>query len=361
MQSIATIGLDIAKSVFQVHGVDAAGHVVVRRQLKRQHVLAFFARLPPCLIGIEACASSHYWARELQAVGHTVRLIPPAYVKPYVKRQKNDAADAEAICEAVTRPNMRFVPVKTVEQQGCLVLHRTRHLLVRQQTATINSIRAHLAEFGIVAPVGRRGVENLLEVIADANDARVPEVARACVATLGVQLQQLKVQILELDRRILAWHRSNEESRRLNHIPGVGQLLATALVASIADPKAFRSGRDFSAWIGLVPKQNSSGGKDKLGNISSGRQQPRSLVSRPQQSSLYSQMHTSNRSACCPCSNRVSATSRAAVYGPVRTVVWEGRSREAPPYPDRSDFVHWHEAAEPGCPPLRSPPGVNRT
>ncbi len=153
MQTIATIGLDIAKSVFQVHGVDSAGQVVVRRQLKRRQVLAFFGKLPPCLIGIEACASSHYWARELQALGHTVRLIPPAYVKPYVKRQKNDAADAEAICEAVTRPNMRFVPIKTPEQQGCLVLHRTRHLLVRQQTATINSIRAHLAEFGIVAPV----------------------------------------------------------------------------------------------------------------------------------------------------------------------------------------------------------------
>jgi transposase len=206
--------------------------------------------------------------RELQALGHTVRLIPTAYVKPYVKRQKNDAADAEAICEAVTRPNMRFVPIKTPEQQGCLVLHRTRHLLVRQQTATINSIRAYLAEFGIVAPVGRRGVEQLLEVISDAKDTRVPEVARACVAALGVQLRQLKAQILDFDRQILAWHRSNETSRRLNQVPGVGPVLATALVASIADPKVFRSGRDFSAWIGLVPKQNSSGGKDKLGNIS---------------------------------------------------------------------------------------------
>src|ERR1700757_3073133 len=163
---------------------------------------------------------------------------------------------------------MRFVPIKTLEQRGCLLLHRTRHLLVRQQTATINSIRAHLAEFGIVAPVGRRGVEHLLEVIADANDTRVPDVARACVTTLGVQLRQLKAQILEFDRLILVWHRSNEASRRLNHIPGVGPVLATALVASIADPKSFRSGRDFSAWIGLVPKQNSSGGKDKLGNIS---------------------------------------------------------------------------------------------
>jgi transposase len=268
MQTISTIGLDIAKSVFQVHGVDAAGQVVVRRQLKRRHVLAFFQKLPPCLVGIEACASSHYWSRELQALGHTVRLMPPAYVKPYVKRQKNDSADAEAICEAVTRPNMRFVPTKTVEQQDCLVLHRTRHLFIRQQTSVINSIRAHLAEFGIVAPVGRRGVEQLLEIVADANDVRVPEVARACIAALGVQLRALKAQILELDRRILAWHRSSEVSRRLDHIPGIGPALATALVASIADPKVFRSGRNFSAWIGLVPKQNSSGGKDKLGNIS---------------------------------------------------------------------------------------------
>src|SRR5712664_1563440 len=166
MQMITTIGLDIAKSVFQVHGVDAAGEVVIRRQLKRRYVLAFFQKLSPCLVGIEACASSHYWSRELQALGHTVRLMPPAYVKPYVKRQKNDAADAEAICEAVTRPNMRFVPTKTPEQQSCLMLHRTRHLFIRQQTALINSIRAHLAEFGIVA-VGRNGVAQLLEVVAD--------------------------------------------------------------------------------------------------------------------------------------------------------------------------------------------------
>jgi transposase len=267
MQTITTVGLDIAKSVFQVHGVDAHGNVVVRRQLKRRYVLAFFQKLPPCLVGIEACASSHYWSRELQALGHTVRLMPPAYVKPYVKRHKNDAADAEAICEAVTRPNMRFVPTKTPEQQSCLTLHRTRHLFIRQQTAIINSIRAHLAEFGIVAPVGREGVEQLLKVVAAA-DTRLPEIARACVAALGAQLLGLKAQILAFDRRIMAWHRSNELSKRLDAIPGVGPALATALVASVADPKAFRSGRDFSAWIGLVPKQNSSGGKDRLGSIS---------------------------------------------------------------------------------------------
>jgi len=196
MQAITTIGLDIAKSVFQVHGIDAEGNVILRRQLKRHYVLAFFEKLPPCLVGIEACASSHHWSRELQALGHTVRLMPPAYVKPYVKRHKNDATDAEAICEAVTRPNMRFVATKTPEQQSCLALHRTRHLFIRQQTSVINAIRAHLAEFGIVAPVGRHGVEQLLGVVSDASDKRLPDVARACVAALGAQLQRLKVQIL---------------------------------------------------------------------------------------------------------------------------------------------------------------------
>ena len=268
MQAITTVGLDIAKSVFQVHGIDAGGQVVIRRQLKRRYVLTFFQKLPPCLVGIEACASSHHWSRELQALGHTVRLMPPAYVKPYVKRQKNDATDAEAICEAVSRPNMRFVATKTPEQQSCLMLHRTRHLFIRQQTAVINAIRAHLAELGIVAPVGRQGVEQLLGIVADPNDKRVPEVARVCIAALGTQLRVLKAQILEFDRMIIAWHRSNETSKRLDEIPGVGPALATALVASIADPKAFRSGRDFSAWIGLVPKQHSSGGREKLGGIS---------------------------------------------------------------------------------------------
>ena len=268
MQTVKTIGLDIAKSIFQVHGVDAESQVVIRRKLKRRYVLAFFQKLPPCLVGMEACATSHHWSRELQALGHTVRLMPPAYVKPYVKRQKNDAADAEAICEAVSRANMRFVETKTVEQQSCLTLHRTRHLFIRQQTSVINAIRAHLAEFGIIAPVGRKGLEQLLDIVADAKDKRIPDVARACVTALGAQLRALKAQILEFDRQIMRWHRSHETSKRLDEVPGVGPALATALVASIADPKAFRSGRDFSAWIGLVPKQHSSGGKDKLGSIS---------------------------------------------------------------------------------------------
>src|SRR6478609_3258551 len=268
MQTITTIGLDIAKTVFQVHGVDAGGQVIVRRQLKRRYVVPFFQKLSPCLVGIEACASAHHWSRELQALGHTVRLMPPAYVKPYVKRQKNDTTDAEAICEAVSRPNMRFVPTKSPEQQSCLMLHRARHLFIRQQTAVINSIRAYLAEFGIVAPVGRRGVEQLLAIVGDTADHRLPEVARACLAALGSQLRALKAQILEFDRRIIAWHRSNAMSKRLDAIPGVGPALATALVVSVADANAFRSGRDFSAWVGLVPKQNSSGGKDRLGSIS---------------------------------------------------------------------------------------------
>ena len=266
MQTVTTIGLDIAKSVFQVHGVDAEGKVLIRRKLKRRYVLAFF-QLPPCLVGIEACATSHHWSRELKALGDNVRLMPPAYVKPYVKRQKNDAADAEAICEAVTRANMRFVETKTPEQQSCLMLHRTRQLFIRQQTSVINAIRAHMAEFGIVAPVGRKGVEQLLAIVTDASDQCVPEVARACLIALAAQLRMLKAQILEFDRRIMAWHRSNETSRRLDAVPGIGPALATALVASVPDPKAFRSGRNFSAWIGLVPKQHSSGGKDRLGNI----------------------------------------------------------------------------------------------
>jgi len=278
MQTVTTIGLDIAKSVFQIHGIDAAGNVIVRRKLKRRYVLPFFQKLPPCLVGIEACASSHHWSRELQSFGHAVRLMPPAYVKPYIKRQKNDAADAEAICEAVTRPNMRFVATKTREQQSCLMLHRTRHLFIRQQTSVINAIRAHLAEFGIVAPVGRNGVEQLLDVVADVSDKRLPEISRACLLALGAQLRALKAQILNFDRQIIASHRSNEASKRLDEIPGVGPALATALVASVADPKAFRSGRDFSAWVGARAKATLERGQ---GQARQYQQTGRSLSAQP--------------------------------------------------------------------------------
>lgn len=268
MEQISTIGLDIAKNVFQVHGIDEAGKVVVLKQLKRRRVLPFFAKLAPCLVGMEACATSHHWAREIERLGHHVRMMPPRYVKPYVKRNKNDAADAEAICEAVTRPTMRFVPIKTPVQQSVLMLHRTRQLFVHQRTTLINAIRAHMAEFGIVAGVGRNGVEALLKIVAEGSDEHIPPAARECLMALATQLELVKRQILEADRRVLAWHRSSKVSKRLEAIPGVGPLVATALVASIPDPHAFRSGRDMSAWIGLVPKQNSTGGKDRLGNIS---------------------------------------------------------------------------------------------
>jgi len=268
MTDVTTIGLDLAKSVFQVHGVDRLDQVVVRRQLRRRQVLVFFKKLPPCLVGLEACGSSHYWAREISALGHEVRMMPARYVKPYVKRNKNDAADAAAICEAVTRPTMRFVPIKTPEQQAVLMEHRTRALFVRQRTALINALRGHLAEYGIVAGVGRNGLEKLLVVIENQQDDRVPPPARCCLLALRDQLTLVKQQILEADRRILAWHRASEVSRRLAEIPGVGPLIATALVASIPDPQAFRSGRDLSAWIGLVPRQNSTGGKARLGHIS---------------------------------------------------------------------------------------------
>ena len=268
METITTVGLDIAKSVFQVHGVDAAGEVVVRRRLSRGRVLAFFEKLPRCLVGIEACNTSHYWARELIARGHDVRLMPAQYVKPYVKRGKNDAADAEAICEAVTRPTMRFVAVKTPEQQSVMMLHRVRLMLNRQRTQLSNAMRAHLSEFGIVAPVGRLGLERLLTVISDREDARVPDDARVCLEMLMAQLVVVKEQILENDRRIRESARQTEVGRRLMEIPGVGPLLASAFVASVADPTIFRTGRDLAAWIGLVPRQNSSGGKERLGGIS---------------------------------------------------------------------------------------------
>ena len=267
MEEVVTIGLDIATSVFQVHGVSSKGDAVLRRQLKRARMLPFFEKLPPCLIGIEACNNSHYWARELTAVGHDVKLMPAQYVKPYVKRGKNDAADAEAICEAVTRPTMRYVTIKSPEKQSLMMLHRVRLMLNRQRTQISNAIRAHISEFGVVAPVGRLGVERLLEIIEDEDDVRIPEDALVCLKMLAAQLAVVKQQVLENDRRVLASARRTELGRRLMDIPGVGPLLASAFVASVADPTAFKTGRDLAAWIGLVPKQNSSGGKDRLGSI----------------------------------------------------------------------------------------------
>jgi transposase len=265
---IATIGLDIAKNVFQVHGVDASERVVVRKQLRRGQVLGFFKALPPCLVGMEACATAHYWARELTELGHQVRLMPAKDVKAYVKRNKNDAADAEAICEAVRRPTMRFVSVKTAEQQSRLMLHRARDLLMRQRTQLINALRAHMAELGIVAAQGREGVRELLRIIASERDARLPIDAHASLAVLAARVQAVQTMIGSIEKRIVAQHRSDEASKRLRSVPGIGIVGATAIAATIPDPKIFRSGRDFAAWIGLVPRQDSTGGKQKLGPIS---------------------------------------------------------------------------------------------
>ena len=265
---ITTIGLDIAKNVFQVHGIDAAEKVVVRKQLRRGQVLKFFASLPPCLVGMEACATAHYWARELTKLGHEVRLMPAKDVKAYVKRNKNDAVDAEASCEAVRRPTMRFVTVKSAEQQGQLMQHRTRDLLMRQQTQVINALRAHLAELGIVAAQGREGLKQLLAIIADEKDERLPIDARASLIVLAAQLQALHTMIGSIEKRLTVQHRANEASKRLQSIHGIGVIGASAIAATVTDPKAFRSGRDFAAWIGLVPRQDSTGGKQKLGPIS---------------------------------------------------------------------------------------------
>jgi len=268
MNEVITIGVDLAKNVFQVHGVDADGAVPFRRQLRRRQVLAFFKKQPPCLVGMEACATAHYWAREIAALGHEVKLMPPRYVKAYVKRNKNDAADAEAICEAVTRPTMRFVAVKSAEQQSVLMVHRTRELLVRQRTMLVNAIRAHMAEFGVVARVGLPQVKTLFAVIADPDDDRIPPLARTCLEGLARQLLSLEREISAAEQRIHAWHRANEGSRRLETTPGIGPITASALVASITDPSIFRSGRSMAAWIGLVPRQTSTGGKERMGRIS---------------------------------------------------------------------------------------------
>ena len=266
--NIATIGIDLAKSVFQLHGVDADGEVVLRKKLRRSSVLDFLRDLPPCLIGLEACATSHFWAREIGALGHDARLIPPAYVKPYVKRQKNDATDAEAICEAVTRPNMRFVPVKSAERQGVLMLHRTRDLLMRQRTMLLNAARAHLAEFGIITAQGPHRILTLIREIRIGEVPVLPEITREALESLATQLDNLAGEIRRLERRLKLWHRADETSQRLETIPGVGILTATALSASIPDPSVFKSGREFAAFLGQVPRQNSSGGKDRLGRIS---------------------------------------------------------------------------------------------
>ena len=265
---ITTVGIDLAKNVFQVHGVDERGKVVLKKQLKRHQVLVFFSNLPACLIGMEACGGAHFWARRLQGQGHTVRLMAPQFVKPYVKSNKNDAADAEAICEAVSRPNMRFVPIKNIEQQAALSLHRVRQGFIRERTALANRIRGLLAEFGLIIPQGIHHLARRMPEILEDADNELSDPMRALLARLLEHLQELNRQAQELEAQIIAWHRNNELSRKLEAVPGIGPLTASALVATVGDAKNFKNGRQMAAWLGLVPKQESSGGKTVLLGIS---------------------------------------------------------------------------------------------
>jgi transposase len=265
MSEVSTIGVDLAKSVFQLHGVDAEGRPVLRRQLRRSQMLEVFQNLPACLVGMEACASAHFWARELTKLGHEVRLMQPSYVKGYVKRGKTDKADAEAICEAVTRPSMRFVPVKSADRQALLMTHKVREFLVRQQTQTVNAIRAHLGEFGIIVA---KGIHNADRLIAACDRADLPAPARKALNLLADQLVDTQRKIAELTADIHADAKANEAAQRLQTIPGIGPITASALVTTLPDVSDFRSGRDLSAWIGLTPKPHSTGGKERLGRIS---------------------------------------------------------------------------------------------
>ncbi len=268
MEDVSIIGLDLAKKIFQVHGVDGSGAVRVRRSLRRSQVLVYFSRLGPSLVGMEACGTSHYWARELTKLGHEVRLIPPSYVKAYVRRNKNDAADAAAICEAVSRPSMRFVTIKTIDQQAASGLHKVRELLIKQRTMAINSLRGLMAEFGIVAASGPQHVGTLMAVLADPEDRRIPAPLRDGLMQLAENLGALEQRIAAVEKQILDWGRASKTCRHLKTIPGFGPILSSAMAAIAVDPTKFRSGRDFSASLGLVPRQRGTGGKVTLGPIS---------------------------------------------------------------------------------------------
>lgn len=265
---VMTIGLDLAKNVFQVHGVNERGVAVLRKQLKRDQLVPFFARLEPCLIGIEACGGAHFWAAKLAALGHQVKMMAAQFVKPYVKTNKNDSLDAEAICEAVTRPNMRFVPIKSAEQPSVLSLHTAREAFVHARTAQANQIRGLLLEFGLVVPIGIRHVFERVPSLIEDGEIELPGLFRQLIDRLLLHLKELDRQVQELEHEIEQWHRSSEPSKRLESIPGIGPITASALVASAGDPRNFKNARQFAAWIGLVPHQNSSGGKTQLLGIS---------------------------------------------------------------------------------------------
>ncbi len=266
--NVNTVGLDLAKNVFQVHGIDDTGKVIVRRSLRRRQMMPFFGKLEPCLIGIEACGTSHFWSRELQALGHEVKLMPPIYVKPYVKRGKTDAADAAAICEAVTRPTMRFVAIKSAEQQSVVALHRTRDLLVGQRTQLVNMIRSQLAEFGIVLARGIQHAMRLVDQLVDGVVPDIPPLACKIVIALAEHIRELQARIAMLEGEIKTWFRGNEMAKRLATSPGIGVITASALAASVTDPHRFTSARQFAASLGLTPKANSSGGRERKGRIS---------------------------------------------------------------------------------------------
>ena len=266
--NVSTVGLDLAKNVFQVHAINEAGEVIVRKALRRRQVMPFFSRLEPCLIGMEACGTSHFWAREIAALGHEVKLMPPAYVKPYVKRGKTDAGDAAAICEAVTRPTMRFVAAKSPEQQAMVALLRSRDLLIRQRTQLVNTIRSQLAEFGIVLAKGIQHALKLVDRLLDGEALDIPALAARVLITLAEQVRDLQVRVGSLERELKTWSRDNQVAKRLQTIPGIGIITASALVASVTDPQQFTSGRQFAAWLGLTPRADSSGGKERLGRIS---------------------------------------------------------------------------------------------
>ncbi len=268
MAKISMIGLDLAKQVFQVHAADAAGRCVLRKQLKRLEVLPYFAKLAPCVVAMEACGTAHHWAREIGKLGHETRLVPPAYAKAYVKRGKNDAADAEAIAEAASRPSMRFVPVKSLEGQALAMLHRARDLLLKSRTMLVNALRCHLAEFGFVAAKGIGKLPDLIKIVAEAPREALPDLARAVLSGFSAAIAGINAQLAAIEKQLVGWHRQSAQSQRLASIPGIGLIGATALAALVPDPALFSNGRHLAAWLGITPRQDSTGGKTRLKRIS---------------------------------------------------------------------------------------------